>query len=116
MSKEPKSAGDDWEVVEVEATKPVGVVLSARIPRDTAEKFATIARSKGLAVSALLRQLVEDTVSGRGSGGDVSFGSPDADTKVMVTISGSMPMNRTMGVVAEGAAVVAGVPPHWRSQ
>lgn len=46
----------DWEVEEVEVAKPVGVVISVRLPSDMADRVIDLARRRGVPTSAVVRE------------------------------------------------------------
>jgi ribbon-helix-helix CopG family protein len=54
---------DDWETEESEAVKPVGVVVSARLPADLAERVFEVAQRRGVPTSAILREAIEDLLA-----------------------------------------------------
>lgn len=59
MPDRTHSEGDEWEVEEVEVTRPVGTIISVRFPGDLAERVLAAADHSGLATSAFIRHAVE---------------------------------------------------------
>lgn len=53
---------EQWETEEVEATKPVGVVISARVTPELAERVFAEARRRDIPTSAIVREAVEESL------------------------------------------------------
>ena len=52
------TSDQDWEEVEVQKSKPVGVVVSVRLPKPDADRLAEEAHRRDLPVSSLLREAI----------------------------------------------------------
>jgi Ribbon-helix-helix protein, copG family len=59
VTHEPENTPqDDWEVEDVEIDRPVSVVVSVRLPGELGDRLAVEASTRGIGVSALVREAV----------------------------------------------------------
>jgi hypothetical protein len=72
---------DEWEVEEVQTPKPVGAVISVRLPQDLADRLLREAERRGVRTSAIVREAVEAFLEAGGSSAstlDFTISSRDA--------------------------------------
>jgi hypothetical protein len=70
----------EWEKEEVEVERPISPVVSARLTIDLADRLFELASRKGVPMSALVREALEDYLSGAGytpANFDITVSSPD---------------------------------------
>lgn len=90
---------DEWEVEDVEATKPVGVVVSVRVPQDVAAHLQTEARRRGVRMSVLAREAIEAFLEGAPLTATVDFTVSSADAPVTL-YTGRSSVGRTTAALA----------------
>ncbi|SRR6266568_6056743 len=68
---------EQWETVQADVEKPVGVVISARLPRHVADEIFREARRQGVTTSLYVREALEAFLEGGATPTDISISSPD---------------------------------------
>jgi hypothetical protein len=93
---------EEWETEEVELEKPVSPVVSTRLSQELAERLFEMARRRRVPTSALVREALEDYLSGGAYAPatlDVTISSPD--TAVTLYTGGRSGLGRTESIPAE---------------
>jgi plasmid stability protein len=70
---------EEWETEDVQLAKPVGVVVSVRVPQDLAEQLYEEAARQGIKASALVREALQQylTAEVRPATVDLTISSAD---------------------------------------
>lgn len=89
---------DQWEEERVEVTKPVGAVISVRVPADVAERIYAEAQRRGLRTSALVREAIDSFLEqSRPSMSSVDLSISSQDDVAITLYTGQSQWGRTEG-------------------
>jgi hypothetical protein len=87
----------EWENEKVEVSKPVGTVISVRVPPDVAQRIFDQAERRGVPVSAILREAVDAYLEGTGVGTPATMDITVSSMGTVTLLAGHSPHGRTVG-------------------
>jgi len=90
----------DWEDEKVEVSKPVGTVISVRVPPDVAQRVFDLAERRGVPVSAILREAVDAYLDADGIGTPATMDITVSSMGTVTLLTGHSMYGRTIGAPA----------------